>query len=51
MPGPVQKSTGRLIGEGGVVVLSILIAFGVDAWWEYRGERVRERESIEQLVS
>lgn len=50
MPGPAQKSTGRLIGEGGVVVFSILIAFGVDAWWEYRGERVRERESIEQLV-
>jgi dihydrofolate reductase len=40
----------RLIGEGAVVVLSILIAFGVDAWWEYFGERVREQEAIEQLV-
>ena len=50
MQGPAQKSTVRLIGEGAVVVLSILIAFGVNAWWEYFGERVREQEAIEQLV-
>ena len=50
MQGPARKSTLRLIGEGAVVVLSILIAFGVDAWWEYFGERVREQEAIEQLV-
>ncbi len=50
MQAPAQKSTVRLIGEGAVVVLSILIAFGVDAWWEYFGERVREQEATEQLV-
>jgi len=44
------KSARRLILEGGAIVLSILIAFGIDAAWEERGERVRERDAVEQLI-
>ncbi len=45
------KSTRRATLEGVAIVLSILIAFGIEAAWEERGERVREREAIQQLAS
>jgi len=32
----------RVFVEGGVIVGSILLAFGIDAWWERRQERERE---------
>ncbi len=39
----------RLVAEGTAIVLSILLAFGIDAWWEERLERVEEREILEGL--
>ena len=45
------KSLPRLAIEGSTIVLSILVAFGIEAAWEERKERVREREAIEQLIS
>ncbi len=41
----------RLIAEGAVIVVSILFAFAVDAWWDARQERVREETYIRQLVA
>ena len=38
----------RLIVEGAVIVVSILLAFGIDAWWDEQNARRTERE---QLVS
>ena len=32
-----------------IVVLSILIAFGLDAWWDHRSDRRDERESLEAV--
>jgi len=32
-----------------VIVGSILLAFGIDAWWDGRGERAKEREALEAL--
>ena len=37
----------RAILESMVIVLSILLAFGIDAWWEERREASDTRESIE----
>ena len=38
----------RILIEGAVIVVSILLAFSIDAWWNNRIEQQRERE---QLVS
>jgi len=38
----------RILLEGAVIVVSILLAFSIDAWWNNRIEQQRERE---QLVS
>ena len=32
----------RVFAEGVVIVASILLAFGIDAWWEGRREREQE---------
>ena len=32
----------RLLAESGLIVLSILLAFGIEAWWAGRAERGRE---------
>jgi hypothetical protein len=37
----------RIAIEGAVIVVSILLAFAIDAWWEERGARAAE---LEQLV-
>ncbi len=37
--------------EGLVIILSILMAFGIDAWWSARQARVEEREAIAQLAT
>ncbi len=37
---------GRMALEGSVIVLSILLAFAIDAWWSQRNDNI---ESIEQL--
>jgi hypothetical protein len=39
-----------LIAEGAVIVVSILLAFGVDAWWDARQERAREESYLGQLA-
>jgi hypothetical protein len=38
-----------LLLESFVVVASILVAFGLDAWWEHRVEREREAASLRAL--
>jgi len=32
----------RVLVEGAVIVGSILLAFGIEAWWDDRGEAVEE---------
>jgi len=39
----------RIIVEGTVIVGSILLAFGIDAAWDERGERAREAEALQAL--
>jgi hypothetical protein len=36
----------RILAEGVAIVLSILLAFGIQAWWEGRQERLEEREIL-----
>ena len=36
--------------EGVAIVASILLAFGIDAWWDERQERAEEREILESLL-
>jgi hypothetical protein len=43
-----QNPLGRIFLEGAVIVVSILLAFSIDTWWDNRIEQQRERE---QLVS
>jgi hypothetical protein len=40
----------RVIAEGAVIVVSILLAFGIDAWWEGRQERAEEGRYITALL-
>jgi hypothetical protein len=39
----------RVFVEGVVIVGSILLAFGIDAWWEERQERVQEQEVLSSV--
>lgn len=39
----------RICAEGGAIVVSILLAFAIDAWWEDRGERIDEQVIITEL--
>ena len=39
----------RVFIEGVVIVSSVLLAFGIQAWWEGRQERVLERDALERL--
>jgi len=41
----------RVLTEGVVIVASILMAFGVQAWWEWRQDRVLERDALERLAA
>ena len=41
----------RVIAEGTAIVVSILLAFGIQAWWEQRGEHDRERIALEALAT
>ncbi len=40
----------RIVAEGTIIVVSILLAFWIDAWWTERQVRADEREAIVQLV-
>ncbi len=44
-----EKSVKGLFVEGVAIVLSILLAFAIDAWWDERKERDEEREAMESL--
>ena len=39
----------RVFVEGVVIVGSILLAFGIDAWWEGRQERAEEQQLLTNL--
>jgi hypothetical protein len=45
------KSRSALVVEGLVIVASILLAFGIDAWWGERQAGLDEKESIAQLAT
>jgi hypothetical protein len=36
----------RILAEGGAIVVSILLAFGIQAWWEELQERAEERDML-----
>jgi len=38
-----------MFAEALLIVLSILLAFGIEAWWSRRGELLGEREALESL--
>lgn len=40
----------RVLVEAFVIVASILIAFGIDAWWDARAERGEERTALQGLM-
>ncbi len=46
---PQTRRWVRLAAEGLLIVLSILLAFGIEAWWSQRGERNAELEALEGL--
>ena len=39
----------RIGAEGVAIIVSILIAFAIDAWWEQRKERLEEIEALQGL--
>jgi hypothetical protein len=39
----------RVMLEGVVIVFSILLAFGIDAWWDGRADREETREGLEAI--
>ena len=41
----------RLTVEATAIVVSILLAFGIDAWWDERGERKAEVVLLERLLA
>jgi len=41
----------RIVVEGAAIVVSILLAFAIDAWWDERQERIEEKEILLGLRS
>ena len=41
----------RLLAEGGAIVVSILLAFGIDAWWSARQLHSEEQDILRQLAA
>ncbi|MFC1531282.1 hypothetical protein ACFL5T_03470 [Gemmatimonadota bacterium] len=41
----------QILAEGTAIMLSILLAFGIEAWWAERGERLEEREVMHGLAT
>jgi len=39
----------RFVGEAILIVVSILLAFGIDAWWDQRQERQEEQRLLHRL--
>lgn len=50
MPSMREHPWTRFLVEGVVIVVSILLAFGIDAGWGLYQDRLDEREAIDQLV-
>jgi hypothetical protein len=46
---PKDWRWGRVVAEGLLIVLSILLAFGIEAWWSERGERHYAVEALQGL--
>jgi hypothetical protein len=44
-----ERNTKGLIAEGIAIVLSILLAFAIDAWWDERQERSEEKEVLKSI--
>ena len=44
-----ERNTKRIAIEGVVIVLSILLAFAIDALWDERRERIEEAEMLHDL--
>ena len=44
-----ERSAKGLVVEGLAIVLSILLAFAIDAWWDERQERAEETQVLESL--
>ncbi len=42
-----SRRWGRVVAEGLLIVLSILLAFGIEAWWSERGERHAAVEALQ----
>lgn len=40
----------RIFAEGAVILVSILLAFGIDAWWDAAQDREEERQALEALA-
>lgn len=40
----------RILAEGAAIVVSILLAFGIEAWWEGRQDRLHERVILSTLL-
>jgi hypothetical protein len=40
----------RVLVEGAVIVASILLAFGIEAWWNGAQERLEERQILSSLA-
>ena len=40
----------RILAEGAAIIVSILLAFSIEAWWEDRNRRIEEVEILGQFV-
>jgi hypothetical protein len=50
MTSPTNKSMKTIFWEGLAIVLSILLAFAIDAWWQEQAERAEEKEVLNSLT-
>lgn len=46
-----QEQRKRILVEGVVILVSILLAFSIDAWWDARVEQQREREQLVSMLA
>lgn len=44
-----RVDSARIVGEGLVIVVSILLAFSIDAWWDGKTDRAEEQEILAAL--
>jgi len=46
-----QHDWSAVVVEIIVVIVGLMLAFQLDRWWEYRGERAQEAEYVKRLIS